>query len=305
MLRISFSTLACPDWSWHDVLRHGREYGYDGVEIRLLERETDLLKVGDLQVSQLPVRRRELADAGFAVCGLSSSVRFDEPEASQRAARLESGRRYLDLAHELGAKFVRVFGDVLPPDADAETERSTIEQIAEGVERLAEHAVTAKVDVLIETHGDFADSSRMRRLVSQIRSPAVGLLWDTHHPWRFYGEDLATTFERLRPWVRHTHWKDSVTRGVKLASEEQHAAAATAHSLMSGHRPADYVLFGGGEFPGEVAFGLLQASGYDGWHSLEWEKAWHPELESPEVALPLFPKKMRLLERMSTHDGLS
>ncbi|MBC8113613.1 MAG: hypothetical protein H7062_04505, partial [Candidatus Saccharimonas sp.] len=48
-LQISFSTLACPDWSWHDVLRFGSVFGYDGVEVRLLSRETDLLKIADLQ----------------------------------------------------------------------------------------------------------------------------------------------------------------------------------------------------------------------------------------------------------------
>ena len=46
---------------------------------------------------------------------------------------------------------------------------------------------------------------------SRVASPAVGVLWDTHHPWRFLGEKIAETFERLRPWVRHTHFKDSVT----------------------------------------------------------------------------------------------
>ncbi len=53
-LQISFSTLACPDWSWHDVLRFGPGFGYDGVEIRLLSRETDLLAIADLQPSRLP-----------------------------------------------------------------------------------------------------------------------------------------------------------------------------------------------------------------------------------------------------------
>ncbi|MBM4077401.1 MAG: sugar phosphate isomerase/epimerase, partial [Planctomycetes bacterium] len=66
-LKISFSTLACPDWSWHDVICHGHEYGYDGVEIRLLTRETDLLKIADLQPSLLSTRRRELAETGFRV----------------------------------------------------------------------------------------------------------------------------------------------------------------------------------------------------------------------------------------------
>ncbi len=68
---------------------------------------------------------------------------------------------------------------------------------------------------------------------------------------------------------------------------------------MSGHRHADYVLFGGGEFPAEECLSLLERSGYDGWFSYEWENMWHPEIESPEVALPLFPAKLRRLAQIA------
>jgi sugar phosphate isomerase/epimerase len=59
---------------------------------------------------------------------------------------------------------------------------------------------------------------------------------------------------------------------------------------MSGHRPADYVLFGEGEFPAAECLRLLQQAGYDGWYSYEWEKAWHPEIADPDVALPPFAR---------------
>jgi sugar phosphate isomerase/epimerase len=133
----------------------------------------------------------------------------------------------------------------------------------------------------------------MRQVMQQVAHPAVGVLWDTHHPWRFYGEALEATLANLRPWVRHTHWKDSVTRPSAGLSAEMQAAEERASRLMSGHRPADYVLFGGGEFPGPECMRQLKRIGYDGWYSLEWEKAWHPQIERPEIALPLFPGKLR------------
>ena len=135
----------------------------------------------------------------------------------------------------------------------------------------------------------------MKELFAQIESPRVGVLWDTHHPWRFYQEPPAITLANLGPWLRHTHWKDSVTLShqepsspAELTPEEEEA-----RTLMSGHRHADYVLFGGGEFPIADFVRLLKQANYDGWLSLEWEKMWHPELADPEVALPLFPGKMR------------
>jgi sugar phosphate isomerase/epimerase len=194
---------------------------------------------------------------------------------------------------------VRVFGDVLPSGPPA-TRAAALEPIADGLNRLGEFAGTMQVRVVLETHGDFSDSTVVAALMPRIQSPSVGILWDTHHPWKFFDEPLGQTWDRLRPWVWHTHWKDSVSRPAVPAREsstahEQSSASTAAHALMSGHREADYVLFGGGEFPAEECARLLKTSGYDGWLSLEWEKMWHPQLEVPEVALPLFANKMRAL----------
>lgn len=300
-IQTAFSTLACPDWSWQELLANGKAAEFDGVEIRLLQRETDLLARDEFQPAHRAQRRTELQDAGFRVCGLASSVRFDYPSAQEREEQLQIGSGYLELASELGAGFVRVFGDAFPEGADEETRRQIIRQVADGLTRLGDIAGERGHGIVIETHGDFADSRVMQAAMEQVRSSAVGVLWDTHHPWRFYGEPLAETFARLRPWVRHTHWKDSVTRPSHISSAEGSAAEQAARQLMSGHRPADYVLFGGGEFPIVECLRLLRGAGYDGWFSYEWEKAWHPEIEDPEIALPLFPRKLREFWQLLNH----
>jgi sugar phosphate isomerase/epimerase len=286
-LKLSFSTLACPDWTWHDVLRHGPEYGYDGVEVRLLSRETDLLAIADLEPSQRATRRRELSDAGFRVAGLASSVRFDYPDAGERQRQHDIGRRYIDLAVALGAEFIRVFGDSLPAVDQPPQRTAMLRQIADGLHALGVVAQSAGVQILLETHGDFSASPPAEEVMQLASHSHVGLVWDTHHPWRFFGEPLVESWERLKPWVRHTHWKDSVLMPADhTLSADQQAAARAASALMVGHRHADYVLFLGGEFPARDCLRLLLDGGYTGWHSLEWETMWHPELAPPEVALP-------------------
>jgi sugar phosphate isomerase/epimerase len=303
MLPLAFSTLACPEWSLAQTLIECRRYSYDGVEVRHVAGETDLLQVDELASSRQVQLRRTLSELGVTICGLSSSVRFDYPERAAREEQLRTGRAYVELAAAVGARFVRVFGDVLPSDPPA-ARAAALDQIADGLNRLGEFAATCAVDVLLETHGDFADSVAVRALMPRVQSPSVGLLWDTHHPWKFFGESLEQTWDFLRPWVRHTHWKDSISRpvaGERRASDLANdgsavaSAAAAAHALMSGHREADYVLFGGGEFPAELCARLLKRSAYEGWLSLEWEKLWHPQLEDPAVALPLFAEEMRAL----------
>lgn len=296
---VAFSTLGCPDWSFDEIVARGVEYGYDGVEIRLIERETDLLKRPEFRSPELTTRKRQLADAGFQVCGLSSSVRFEETDRSMRDAQLATGRAYCDLARELGATFVRVFGDMLRPNED---ETPQLDWIASGLQSLGEYANTIDIDILIETHGDFCRSDKMAALMSRVSSSAVGVLWDTHHPWRFHGETITDTWVALKKWTRHTHWKDSVTRPTQpdtSVSEEVAAqiaeAARQAHATNTGHQHADYALFGGGEFPARDCLTRLLADNYCGWYSLEWEKMWHPQIDVPEVAVRLFPQKFREL----------
>jgi sugar phosphate isomerase/epimerase len=294
-LNISFSTLACPDWALGEIATNASAYGYNGVEIRMIEGQTDLLARPEFADSALPLNLDMLELLRLEVCGLSSSVRFDHLDRIAREEELAVGKLYIDLARRMGARFVRVFGDVLPGEDQPAARHEVLRNIAGGLDNLAEYSDMhgGTVDILIETHGDFTDSRLMLELLVHVRSPRVGVLWDTHHPWRFHGEPVAETYQKLKPWIRHTHWKDSVAQEPTELSSEAAAAQALARSTNRGHRTASYVPFGTGEFPAAQTLKLLLEGGYDGWFSLEWEKAWHPQLADPEIVLPQFPKAFR------------
>jgi sugar phosphate isomerase/epimerase len=289
-VKLSFSTLACPQYTWRETLDAATRSGYDGVEIRMLEGETDLRRVADLAREHWPERRAELQRAGIEVCVLSSSIRFDHADPADRAAHLEMGRDYIEMALALGCRKIRVFGDVLPNDVSRE---AGLQRIADGLNQLADAGYRAGVEILLETHGDFTATPVLLELIARVQSPGFGLLWDTHHPWRFHGEPVAETWRLIGTLVRHTHWKDSVAERTRPLTEDERAAEARAKSINVGHRPAHYALYGEGEFPIRETVELLQQSGYDGWFSLEWEKAWHPELAGPEESLPGFVRVMR------------
>ena len=303
VLPLSFSTLACPGWNWSRVIEAASRYGYQGVEVRMLEQETDLRKVPDLARMEWSARRRELTAAGVSVCVLASSVRFDHAAADDLAAHRAMCRDYIEMAAALECPFIRLFGDVLP--ADAAARRKTLAQIADSLAELGLVAARAGVRLLLETHGDFTSTLAIRELVAEwtgggpLAFPAgTGLVWDTHHPWRFHGEALRETWSALGPIVHHTHWKDSASESDRALTEAEQAAEAHAKSINAGHRAAEYALFGEGEFPIVETLALLRDAGYTGWYSLEWEKAWHPQLAEPEVALPQYVEAMRRLEAL-------
>ena len=136
------------------------------------------------------------------------------------------------------------------------------------------HSNVIGVQVLLESHGDFARVPNLLDVLQVVHHPQVGVLWDVHHPFRFFSEPLADTYEKLNDRIRHVHLKNSVptSDGVR-------------YSLMSQ-----------GDVPVVEVLKLLVSGGYDGWIAFEWEKRWHPEIEEPEVALPDFVRVLRTAE---------
>ncbi len=266
---LAFSTLACPDWSWEQIVRKAVEYGYQGIELRGVEGEMDLTKAAPFTDSRLADTKRELKERGLAIPCLDTSCHFDRVSALD--ANIDEGKRHIDLAMELEALYIRVFGDRIP---DTRSRGAILAQVIAGLQALALHAAGTGVQVLLESHGDFAQLQNLLPVMQAVQHPLVGVLWDVHHPYRFFAEPLADTYDKLKRYVKHVHLKDSVSTGDKV----------------------QYCLMGQGVIPLDEVLRLLLDGGYDGWISFEWEKRWHPEIEAPEVALPDFVRVMRAAE---------
>jgi sugar phosphate isomerase/epimerase len=267
-LPIAFSTLGCPKWEWKTILEHAAAQGYSGIELRGIQGEMDLTKRPEFSPTQLKTSLKDISALELRITDLGASTRLHEFEPAKRAAAIDEGKRFIDLAHRLGTPYVRVFGDkVLPGQSRA----ATIERVIAGMRELGEYAKGSGVAVIIESHGDFADSPSLLGILKGSEMATTGLLWDAHHTFVSGKEQPADTFKQLGRYVRHTHLKDS-----------QPAA--------DGVR---YVLTGKGTVPVRETVRVLAAGGYRGYYCFEWEKVWHPEIEEPEIAFPHYAKVMR------------
>ena len=266
-LPIAFSTLGCPEWSWKKILAEADRLGYAGIELRGLEGEMDLPKSPLLTGQRLAETRRDLAALGLVVTDLGASAEMHHKDPRERAAQLDEGRRFIDLAHALGVPYVRMFGNRLPPE---EPRAEAMKRVVDGFREMAEHGKQAGVTVLIESHGDFTHSADLEEVLTAVGSDSFALLWDAHHTFVEGGEAPAYTWKQLGRWVRHTHLKDSKPEGAERR----------------------YVLTGTGEVPVKEQVAVLAKGGYKGFYCFEWEKKWHPEIEEPEVAFPQYAKVM-------------
>jgi sugar phosphate isomerase/epimerase len=116
------------------------------------------------------------------------------------------------------------------------------------------------VRVLLETHDAFSAGQTVSDLLTLSGDVGTGVIWDLHHPYA-QKEPLARTVELIGGRTYHVHTKDGKDDGT-------------------------LTLLGEGDLPLRDQFAALRDLGYTGYLSLEWEKAWHPELPNPEVAFP-------------------
>jgi sugar phosphate isomerase/epimerase len=265
---LAFSTLGCPKWPWTRVLEQAAALGYAAIELRGVEGQMDLTKRPEFSGTRIGQTMKDLDAFGLKISDLGASSRMHEADPKVRAAQLDEGRRFIDLAAKLKVPYVRVFGDKVPP---GEARADVIPRVVDGLRTLGDHAKGSGVSVILESHGDFADSPSLQAIFKGTAHPNVALLWDAHHTFVLGKEAPAQTFEALGSYVRHTHLKDSRPEGTGVR----------------------YVLTGTGTVPVRDTVGVLVKAGYKGYYCFEWEKAWHPEIEEPEVAFPHYAEQMR------------
>ena len=276
-MKLSFSTLGCPNWSFDEIVRRASQYGYDGVAFRGLGGELDLTKVPEFSPAERANTRRRLREAGLTTSMVLTSAAMMIAEVEKLEASLRLGQSHIDIASDLECPYIRVFGGQMPVGI---SHAAAVRRAGDRLRQLADYGAQKGVYVLIETHDDWVVTSLLRRAVEAANHPNVGVLWDVHHPVRIPGESVAQAWANIGPWVRCVDFKDSVTD----------------FEVRLGYR---YVQIGDGEIPLKDALQILKAAGFDGWLTFEWEKVWHPDLADPSVAFPEFIARIRALLEVS------
>jgi sugar phosphate isomerase/epimerase len=267
-MKLSFSTLACPDWALPQIIAMASAAGYDGVELRFVENEDSLWKLPTFRGPELAATKRAVSDLGLTISCMDTSCRFHSPDAGERSEWISEGERMADLAAELGAPGLRVFGDTIQSGADR---TSTRRWIADSIKVLADYCGPRGVEVWLETHGDFASAPETEAILTQAERKETGVVWDPANCFLEARERPETGAARLGAAIRHVHIKDL-------------------RKSADGWKP---VLAGEGDFPLNEVRNALSQIGYDGFASFEWEKKWHQEIPDASIALPHFARWFR------------
>ncbi len=258
-----YSTNAFVKYSLLDSFDMIARLGFAGVEIMC---DQPHLYPPEYDHAELKKVKASLEKNGLKPTNLNSFTLFAvgdtylpswiEPEAERRQIRVDHTLACLEIAAFIGCRNISVPpGGPLPENM---TRKEALRLFHQGMDLVIPKAQELGVQLLIEPEPNLLmeRTSEIKPFVSEIQAPAVGINFDIGH---FYcaGEDPATAFEELYPWVGHIHIED-------IAPTREH------NHLIAG--------LGAIDFPS--VFTAMKRSGYPYDMSLEL----YPYTDRPEAA---------------------
>lgn len=270
MLLPAFSTVACPEWTLETVARSAADYGFPAVELRTFG-DGSLMFACDPALTGAGKVLDLFREAGVAVASLATSISFhqavDPPVLGHAIADNEgavrAARRAIDLASSIECPLVRVFGYQL---AGFGGRAATVARIADRLKRVVDHADKTGVRVAIENGGDFQTAAQVMEIVDQVGGPLLGVCYNVA-VGQLAGERAADALNVL----------GSRTLSLRLKN------------LRAG-MPVN--INQAGDVDVHHAFEAAKLRGLSAPAIFEWDRAWMPTLEGPELALPHAAKAM-------------
>jgi sugar phosphate isomerase/epimerase len=265
-MKFAFSTVSCPAWDFETIVARAKEYGYDGVEVRGFLNETAALTAANVFLSDTAKVRRTFEAGGVRIACLASSIARAGERRKDRASA-DALRTYVDTAETLGCPMVKVFDTQVRA---GENRSSAAIALGEWLLPLGDYAADHGVTLLVENLLSFRLAKEMWLILDRVSHPAIACCWDVFNA-ALVGEGPSVSVPTLNSRIAYTHVKDA-----KL-----------------GPLGATYCKLGDGDVAVEKFVSRLRGIGYQGYVTVEWEKAWLPNLAEPEEILPDAVQKLK------------
>ncbi|MDR0406415.1 MAG: sugar phosphate isomerase/epimerase [Clostridiales bacterium] len=270
-MKLSCSTITFDGWPIERVGKLCAANGITALEIRTgLESRWSSLEMSEQEAAEL---KSTLAQYGMVVSNLGSAVAPRGYEAEQ----LPLFAQNLRLARLLGTSAVRIFLGNFPNHPTIPYQTPDDAAIIKFVRECCGMAAQQNAEVWIETHNEYSKGSVLRGILDGVNLPNLKIIWDIIHPLE-EGEEVGQTLATIGGDIAHVHLKDGVPN--------------------AGHPEYIYTDLGDGELPIAQIVAALQARGYGGYYSLEWEDIWKDEIRhlTADLVIPKFATLMAKLK---------
>lgn len=191
------------DFALDDLLAVCDRYGYEGVECRAQANHGHGIEL-DTTPEQRAEIRAKFDAARVNLAGISTGCRFESLDAGERQEQIDIAKQFIDLAAEVGAPRIRVFGNAFPAGAD---KNEVVENVGAALREIAEHAEGTGVDCNLEMHGDFYRWEYTLRAVELADHDRIGIVYNCDRREPNWGP-ISTFIEPVKGYLRHVHLHD-------------------------------------------------------------------------------------------------
>jgi sugar phosphate isomerase/epimerase len=209
-------------WDVPTILKVCKSVGLSPVELRTTHKhgvEPSLSKERRKEV------RKRFADAGIEIWGCGTTCEFHSPDSATVKRNIETCKRFVELAADIGGRGVKVRPNNLPKAVPVDT---TLAQIGKSLIPCGKAAADAGVEIWVEVHGStehppnkegvrLASShpQYVKKMMEHCGHPSVGLTWNSNQS-DIKNKSVAEYFKLLWPWVRSCHINEIYKDGLGI-----------------------------------------------------------------------------------------
>jgi len=193
------------DWDVPTIINNCEQTGFEAVELRTTHKHGVEPTIGKEQRAEVKAR---FAGTKVRLLSLGTTCEFHSPDRAAVRQNIEDCKRFIELAHDIGALGVKVRPNGIPKEVP---EEKTIAQIGASLRECGEAAKNYGVEIWVEVHGrDSCLPPRMAKMMAAAGHPQVGICWNSN-PEDVTGGSVKESFALLRPHLRSAHinelWK--------------------------------------------------------------------------------------------------
>ncbi len=218
--------LLAQNWDVDTIIKNCTETKFEGVELRTTHAhgvEVTLSRSERLEV------KKKFEDSPVELASLGSAFEYHSADQGEVRKNIDGTKEYVKLAHDVGAKGVKVRPNGLQVEKGIPVEQ-TLEQIGRAVRECAAFAGDYGVEIRMEVHG--RETSRVpyiRKIIDYADHSNFYVCWNSN-PTDLEDGGLEANFELVQEKISFVHMRDLYLE----------------------------------DYPWRQLFGLLNAAGYSG-----------------------------------------
>lgn len=190
------------NWDVPTIIRNCEETGFEGVELRTTHAHGVEVSLTRTQRDEI---RRRFQDSKVMLMGLGSAFDYHTPDQTKLKADIEATKKYIILAHDVGASGVKVRPNALPREVPVE---KTLEQIGRALRELGEFAKSYGQQIRLEVHGNGTSLlPHIRRIMDVADHNNVGVCWNSNQT-DLEGQGFDYNFDLVKHKIFEVHMRD-------------------------------------------------------------------------------------------------